>query len=392
MIIDLRDDPDAFRSAVREWIADTLPSDWAEKAGEGGEEALVEMDKWWMRQRHTEGLAIGHWPTEYGGADLSLRGQIILADEMARASAPGLGTFTVSLNHIPGTLIPFGTEEQKKRHLPKVPEGTVWCQGFSEPSAGSDLASLRTRAVRDGDDYVVNGQKIWSSMSRFAQHCLLLVRTDPDVRKHAGITYLLMDMDTPGLEVRKIRQINGEAEFSELFLTDVRIPVANRIGEENQGWAVAQATLASERGVLWFNTSERRHTVFEKYYQEALESGAAWLEDDELRRDFMVLFTELQAGRRQIRKLLRENDHGNQAPMLSSLLVKMVDTTMNQKIGELFTRIDGLDGQREDICPEFTRFVGMYEYLTSYGATISGGTNEIIRNMISERALGMPKG
>ena len=393
MIIDLKDDPAAFRQALRCWLAETVPADWSARVDHGTEADYIALQQWWMAERAQQGLAVPHWPSEYGGADLSLTGQVILADEIARVAAPRLDLFSVSLNHIPGTLIPFGTEAQKARYLPEIPRGTIWCQGFSEPGAGSDLASLRCKAERDGDHYVINGQKIWSSFSQFAKHCILLVRTDFDVVKHAGITFLIMDMDTPGLEVRPIRQLNGQAEFGELFLTDVRIPVANRVGEENGGWKVTQATLASERGVLWFDWAERRRYSIEQFYRAALASGAEWLEDDQLRREFMVLFAEHQAGRRLIRQLLRENEgHGGGAAAMTSAFVKLHDTTIRQRIADLLVRIDQLGGQQFVSVRDESVLHGMHDFLTGYAGTISGGTNEIMRNIIAERGLGLPKG
>jgi alkylation response protein AidB-like acyl-CoA dehydrogenase len=199
-------------------------------------------------------------------------------------------------------------------------------------------------------------------------------------------------MDTPGLEVRPIKQLNGQAEFGELFMTDVRIPVANRVGEENQGWKVTQATLASERGVLWFDWAERRRYSVECFYREALESGAEWLEDDQLRREFMALFAEHQAGRRLIRKLLHENDgHGGGAAMTSAF-VKLHDTAIRQRIADLLVRIDRLGGQQFVTVRDESVLHGMHDFISAYGATISGGTNEIMRNIIAERGLGLPKG
>ena len=242
--------------------------------------SYVAFQRWWMAERSKVGLATPHWPKEYGGAGLTLRHLVAIADEMARADAPQARIFTISLIHMPGTLFPHGTEEQKRRYLPGVAKGELWCQGFSEPNSGSDLASLRTRAVRDGDHYVINGQKIWSSSSMYADHCLLLTRTDPNAQKHRGITYFIMDMHAPGVEVRPIRQANGRSEFGELFLTDVRIPAENMIGAENNGWRIAQATLGSERGVIAFEGAERQRYEIEAFYRKSLETGAAWLRDD----------------------------------------------------------------------------------------------------------------
>lgn len=394
MIIDLRNDVPAFRSAIRDWIAETLPKDWADVADRGTEDENVEYQRWWFGELAKQGLSVPHWPTAYGGVDLGISGQMIVADEMARAGAPPLNVYIVTLNHLPGTLIPCGTEEQRKRYLPPASRGAVWCQGFSEPGAGSDLASLRCRAVRDGDHYVINGQKIWSSMSRFAEHCILLVRTDPDAVKHAGISFLIMDMNSPGLEVRPIEQIDGQADFSELFLTDVRIPVANLVGAENDGWRVAQATLASERGVLAFEAGERRRHLMEEYYLEASANKAEWLEDDELRRQFMTLLTDMQASRRLIRQLLRDHENGepHATTAMASARIKLFQTTLIQKLSDLVARIEGLEGHVRQSFHSQRHFVGMFDYINSFAWTISGGTNEIMRNLISERGLGLPRG
>lgn len=394
MIIDLRSDVPAFRSAIRDWIADTLPSDWAEVADRGTEDENVEYQRWWFGELAKQGLSVPHWPEIYGGVDLGISGQMLVADEMARAGAPPLNVFVVTLNHLPGTLIPCGTSEQSGRYLPAASQGVVWCQGFSEPGAGSDLASLRCRAERDGDDYVINGQKIWSSMSRYAQHCILLVRTDPDAKKHAGISFLIMDMDTPGLDVRKIEQIDGQADFSELFLTDVRIPVANLVGAENDGWRVAQATLASERGVLAFEAGERRRHMMHDYYAKAVADKADWLGDDELRRQFMTVLADMQASRRMIRDLLRDHENGepHATTAMASAQIKLFQTTLIQRIADVVARIEGLDGHLRRSFHSQRHFVGMFDYINSFAWTISGGTNEIMRNLISERGLALPRG
>jgi len=388
-ILDLIDDPQAFRLAVREWLADAKARRAALDAKEPA--SFYDSQQWWMAERRKVGLATPHWPKEYGGEGIGLKSQVIIAEEMALGRAPQLGLFVVSLNHIPATLMMWGTEEQKKKHLPGVSRGTVWCQGFSEPGAGSDLASLRTRAVRDGDHYVVNGQKIWSSMSMHATHCILLARTDPDAPKHAGISYFLMDMKAPGVEVRPIKQSNGETEFAEVFLTDVRIPVTDRVGEEGQGWKVSQATLAAERGVLSFESGERLRYEVEDFYRNALAEDAEWLRDDQLRREFMRLLGDIQACRKLFRQLLRET--GEMSPALAATVpqVKVINTTLRQNVQDFMQRIKGLDAQ---IFVESTAkgMTPVSAYITSFAGTIAGGSNEIMRNIISERVLGMPKG
>jgi len=387
VILEHKDDLNAFREAVRTWVSETAPPERSHEWQKAKGPELVAIQKWWMEERRKVGLAIPHWPVEYGGAGLGLEHQIIMEDEFARGRSPGSEMFVISLNHVPATLIPHGTEEQKRAYLPAVAEGALWCQGFSEPAAGSDLAALKTRAVRDGDHYVVNGQKIWSTNSMYASQCLLLVRTDPAAKKHQGITYLIMDMNTPGVEVRSIRKSTGGSNFGEIFLTDVRIPVANRIGEENTGWMVSQSTLSSERGVLSFNYAERDMIFLIDCYARARHEGAAWLNDPELKREFITLFSELQSLRQQIRGLLREPVDAPTWSMTPSL-VKISKTILNNRIQAFRVRAEGLSSQFADM----TWRSPMYEYLESFGMQISGGSNEIMRNLIAERGLGMPRG
>ncbi len=332
MILDKQDDLPAFRQAVRDWLAETVPAGWKARMAQASNDEFIAFQRWWMTERSKAGLAIAHWPKEYGGAGLGLAHQIVIADEMARADAPQARMFIISLIHLPGTLIPHGTEEQKRRYLAGVANGDVWCQGFSEPNSGSDLASLRCRAVRDGDHYVINGQKIWSSNSMYARYCILLTRTDPDAPKHRGISYFIMDMQSPGVEVRPIRQANGRAEFGEIFLTDVRIPAENLIGRENEGWLVAQSTLASERGVIAFEGAERQRYEVEAFYRNALAADAPWLRDDQRRREFVGLMAELQAGRRLLRQLLRENKAHNAPPSTLPSFVKLSGTALRQRL------------------------------------------------------------
>jgi alkylation response protein AidB-like acyl-CoA dehydrogenase len=391
-ILGLRDDLPAFRSAVRAWLSDAVPAGWDGEVADD-EVAFVSLQRRWMEQRRSVGLAMAHWPKAYGGADLSLLHQIILSDEFARAHAPIATLYTVAFNHVPGTLLSWGTEEQRRRHLSGIADrGTVWCQGFSEPGAGSDLAALRTRAERRGDKYIVNGQKIWSSQSMHADWCILLARTDPDAPKHAGISFFLMDMKSPGVEVRPIRQINHRSEFAEIFLTDVEIPAENLVGGEGDGWKVAQATLSSERGVLAFEYVERARYAFESFYAQALESDAAWLRDDQLRREFIGALLDLQMNRRLLRKLLGGAHTGSAGPNQLASYIKLHGSTMRQKASALMTRVGGLAGQQATLGFEDFYYPAMFTYLTAFSWTIAAGSNEIMRNIIAERILGMPKG
>jgi alkylation response protein AidB-like acyl-CoA dehydrogenase len=390
-ILDKQHDLAGFRQAVRDWLADVVPADWKGRMAKASNEEFIAFQRWWMAERSKVGLAIPHWPEDYGGAGLGLQHLIVIADEMARADAPQARMFTISLIHLPGTLFPHGTEAQKRRYLAGVAKGDVWCQGFSEPNSGSDLASLRCRAVRDGDGYVINGQKIWSSYSMYADWCILLTRTDPDAPKHRGISYFIMDMRSPGVEVRPIRQANGRSEFGEIFLTDVRIPAENMIGRENNGWRVAQATLASERGVIAFEGAERQRYDVEAFYRHALATDATWLRDDQLRREFMGFLAEIQADRRLLRQLLRENELPDASASVLPSIVKLSGTTLRQRICSFMARIAGVDGQALAMLAEEPFGSPMFDFIGSFTGTIAGGTNEIMRNIIAERGLGMPR-
>jgi alkylation response protein AidB-like acyl-CoA dehydrogenase len=390
-ILAAQHDLPAFRREIRDWLGSVVPTDWKARLARASNEEYIAFQRWWMKERSKVGLAIPHWPVEYGGAGLTLKHLIAIADEMARADAPTARMFTISLIHLPGTLFPHGTEEQKRRYLAGVANGDVWCQGFSEPNSGSDLASLRCRAVRDGDHYVINGQKIWSSYSMYADHCILLTRTDPDAQKHRGITYFIMDMRSPGVEVRPIRQANGRSEFGEIFLTNVRIPAENMIGAENNGWRVAQATLASERGVIAFEGGERQRYEVEAFYRKSLASDAAWLRDDQLRREFMTFLMEMQAGRRLLRRVLEESETPEASASVLPSLVKLSGTVLRQRICSFMTRIAGVDGQEFAMLAEEPFGSPMFEFLSAFSGTIAGGTNEIQRNIVAERGLGMPR-
>src|SRR5436190_3031771 len=258
MTVDLQE----FRVTVRDWCRDHVPKGWRAAQTGVSDEEFVTFQKAWFQELRQADYAVPHWPKEWGGG-MSAAEQMILYQELAAHDAPRLVLAFVSIHHAASTLLAAGTDEQKQRHLPAILDGEIWVQGFSEPEAGSDLASLRTSARKDGDSYVVNGQKLWASGAMHADWCLLLARTDPDAPKRRGISYFLMDMTSPGLDIRPIRQATGESHFCEMFLNDVRIPAANLIGPENAGWQVAQETLSAERGMTMLELAERLTNGFQ---------------------------------------------------------------------------------------------------------------------------------
>lgn len=380
-----------LRAEVRSWLAQNVPADWRSEMTGTRTEDFVSFQRKWMKTLVDAGYATAHWPEGWHGGGRSLDEQLVIVEEMVRAGAPRLILYFISLYHTAMTLAEWGTEEQKARHLPAILHGEIWCQGFSEPNAGSDLASLKTRAHRDGDHYVVNGQKIWSTLGQHADYCLLLVRTDATGPKQAGITFLLMDMKSPGVECRPIRQITGDEEFAEIFLTDVRIPVANRIGEENQGWRVAQTTLSSERGVTIFELAERLSWSRWRLL-EAISDGNGAVVDDQLRREAVDVFIKIEALRALVRAMMSDMMAGKDIGGAASI-VKQLYAQVLREFTELGLRAD----PAAPLLAPFTLGGGhetgnwSFDYMNSFMWTIAGGTNEIQRNIIAERVLGMPR-
>jgi len=342
-------------------------------------------------------LATPHWPKDWGGEELSLRHQVIVSEEMVRAGAPSPDLYVISLYHLPATLFAHGSVKQRQRYLKGVTEnGEIWCQGFSEPNAGSDLASLRTHAERRGDVFVVNGQKVWSSFAAHADYCLLLARTNLEApKKQAGISYFILDMKTPGVTVRRIKQMTGQSEFCELFFDSVEIPARNLIGAENEGWMIAQSTLSAERGLIIFDLAERMHDAFEREIAAVRQAAPAWWRDDEIRRTFVTHYAELQSLRLLIRRMLRELD-ANAETHASALpsLIKIKWSELLRRHTDFWLAVGGLETQV--YAPPLTgggHVTGnrMQDFMWSYSWTIAGGANEIIKTLIAERTLGLPR-
>ena len=387
---------DELRAQIGQWCAEHVPHDWRKRQTGASHEDYVRFQRWWFDELRTAGYAVPHWPLSWGGG-FDLARQAVIFEELARADAPRLSLHFVSLHHAAATFLGAGTPEQRDRYLTGILDGAVWCQGFSEPEAGSDLASLRTRAERRGDVYVVNGQKIWASGAAYAEHCLLLARTDPGAPKRRGISYLVMDMDSPGVLVRPTRQITGEEHFCEIFLTDVEIPVGNLVGAENDGWRVAQSTLTSERGTTMMELAERLAVGLGRLLREAAGAGgSSWpppTADTVIGDRLARLAREVQA----LRLLTRQAITRSSAELTKGAhasVVKLYYSELLQRLTALGMDLAGLDGQRAARRPLSSGWESgawLLDHIGSWEWTIPGGTSEIQRNIIAERALGLPR-
>jgi alkylation response protein AidB-like acyl-CoA dehydrogenase len=383
-----------FRAEVREWLAKQVPAHGAPPPP-GDWPARRAYDTAWQRKLHDAGYAGVAWPVEFGGRGLPISQQLVYLEEYSRASAPYISVNFVGLMHAGPTLIAEGSDEQRRTHLPRILRGeAVWCQGFSEPGAGSDLASLSTRAERDGDQYVVSGQKIWSTRAQVADYCELLVRTDADAPRHKGISWLILDMHQPGVEVRPMRTLDGESHFCELFLDGARIPVANRVGAENDGWRVANVTLRFERGtafaqhIITMRAHVRRLVALARARRS--EPGSGW-SSDAVRAQVGRLEASVEALWRMTQMCISEAERtGAPAPIGS--VVKLRYSELSQEIAELALRLVGapIQGRTDQDGVPTAEIVR--EYLWSLQYTIAAGTSQIQRNLIAERILGLPKG
>jgi alkylation response protein AidB-like acyl-CoA dehydrogenase len=375
--MDLRysDADEAFRAELRAWLTSTLAA-LPEPPARDDWPARVRYDTDWQRRLFDAGYAGINWPKAYGGRDASPSEQLVFHEETTRAKAPYVGVNFVGTLHAGPTLVAEGSDEQKSAHLPKILRGDeVWCQCFSEPDAGSDLAGLTTRAELDGDHYVVTGRKIWCSFGQVGEFGELLVRTDPDAPKHRGITWLILPMDLPGIEVRPIETLLGSSEFCEVFLDEVRVPVANRVGAENDGWRVTNVTLSFERG-----------TAFVSEMVDALriaEELAPSVHDVAERRELAHVVAELDAlwalTKRNVSQAGRSGVPGPGAMML-----KLGYSEARDRLGELSMRV--LERGVFDVHDELVE-----ERLRTLSLPIAAGTSQIQRNIIGERLLGLPK-
>jgi alkylation response protein AidB-like acyl-CoA dehydrogenase len=391
--VDFRDTPDEaqFRANLRGWLQEALPDDWTSRAPVVGR-WNTEESRTWSKTLYEAGYVGLTWPKEYGGGGEPHTHQGIFLEESARIGSPdhigGIG-----LGMAGPTIIAWGSDEQKSRYLAKLLSGEeVWCQGFSEPGSGSDLAGAKTTAVLDGDEWVVNGQKVWSSWAHIADWCILVVRTDPDAEKHRGLSFLLVDMHTPGVEVRPLKQITGDPEFNEIFFTDVRVPVDSMLGKPGEGWNVAMTTLLHERGTLGFALTaslERSVNRLIQLVKVPASDGTIPAEDPVIRDQVAQLWIDLQALRfTNYRSLTALQKTGVPGPEGS--VAKLHWSETNQRLTSLAQSINGLAGQLDGDGGVWDGFWA-YHQLRSRGNTIEAGTSEILRNIIAERVVGLPR-
>ena len=373
-----------FRARLREWLAAVLPGLPA-KPDPGDWPGRRAYDAGWQQALYDAGYAGLHWPADAGGRGATPTQHLIFLEETERAGAPYVGANFVGLLHAGPTIAAEGTAEQRARWLPPVLRGEeMWCQGFSEPEAGSDLASLRTRAVRDGDAYVVSGQKIWTSHAEVADWCELLVRTDAKAPKHRGISWLAMRMDSPGVTVRPLRTLAGSTEFAEMFLDEVRVPVSHRVGAENDGWRVTMITLSFERGTAFVGEVVACRRTLDALAAEARRSGR-W-DDAVLRRRLGRLNAEFRALWRLTQWNVSEAQAGGGVPGVGGSVFKLRYSHARQELYEAAAEVLGAGGDL-DLDREW-----VLDRLSSLSYTIAAGTSQIQRNIVAERILGLPKG
>ena len=401
--MDFRDTPEeaAFRQEVREFIRTQLPDELRPEHEEQREPGEILFGspamKQWTKELAARRWIAPAWPQEYGGAGLSVMEQFIFNEEMAEARAPrpgGLATLLVG-----PTLIVHGSEEQKQKYLPEILSGEVyWCQGYSEPGAGSDLAGLQTRAVRDGDDYVINGQKIWTTHAHISKWMILLARTDPSAPKHRGISYFIVDMKLPGVSVRPLMNMAASHEFNEVFFEDVRVPRENLIGEENRGWYLAQTTLSFERSGIGSAIGQRQAVEdLVRFAREAADGQSTLARNPALRLELTDRYLEASTALLLSYKIISMQAKEGVPPGHEASVAKLYSTELNQRIYRTGMKLLGLYGQLHRKQPDTARrwlpLRGRieYMYLRSVANTIEGGTSEIQRNIIATRGLGLPR-
>ena len=406
MELDYAPEDEAFRAEIRSWLHENLPKGWFEPGFEMSNDERKKFNDEWPSKLFQGGWICATWPKEYGGKGLSTMQGVVLAEEFANAKAPMRADFFGDTLVGP-TLLQWGSEEQKKKFLPEILNGKMrWCQGFSEPNSGSDLASLKTEAVLDGDEWVINGQKVWTTQGHHADYCFLLTRTDKDAPKHKGISYLLVPMKQPGVEVRGIVQPDGTAEFCEVFFTNARCPKDNVVGGVNNGWVVTNSTLAFERGMSATTGYRRFESEYKAMVRGAKENGA--INDPIIRQRLMEYYTKIQILKINGLRSLSTTLMGKKDPGMAALGAtnKMFWTEMHKAAMELALDIQGAASMLVDSAMGDGNWPGtarekrregypvssmMSAFFFSRSETIWGGTSQIQRNIVGERVLGLPK-
>jgi alkylation response protein AidB-like acyl-CoA dehydrogenase len=397
---------EAFREEIRTWLGENLPAGWGQPGFSMTAEDRRAFDAEWTEKLGAGGWICASWPTEYGGKGLSLLQQVVLTEEFARAGAPLRADFFGDTLVGP-TILQWGTDEQKRQFIPGILDGSIsWCQGFSEPDAGSDLASLKTRAELDGDEWVINGQKVWTTQAQYADYIFLLARTDPDAEKHAGISYLLVPMKQPGIEARPIAQIDGSAEFNEVFFTDARCPKDNVVGGVNNGWKVAMTTLGFERGTSATTGYRRFARELDAIIGAAKTRGRS--RDPLVRQRLARAWTDVKIMQINGFRTLTDALNGTHHTARLAACNKMFWSESHRRTMELAMDILGMDAQVLNGDPEGVEMSGgrstarrgradypvdelQASFFFSRSETIWGGTAEIQRNIVGERVLGLPK-
>jgi alkylation response protein AidB-like acyl-CoA dehydrogenase len=382
---------EAFRQDIRTWLEANVPP---QPMPSTPQEAFAHM-RTWQRKMYDAGWAGIHWPKEYGGRGATLLEQAVFHQELARLKAPPMAN-ALGLMIVGPTLMVHGTEAQKRRYIPRILSAEeIWCQGFSEPNSGSDLASLQTRAVEDGDDFLVNGQKIWTSMAHFADMCILLVRTEAQAPKHRGISYLLVDMHSPGITVKPLRQITGGAEFNEVFFDNVRVPKTHLVGKLNDGWRIAMTTLTYERGSASFGTQVQIRQALDDIIavaQKLRRNGGVLSADPVVRQKLAQAYIRAELMRlNNYRSMTRQLRGAPPGPEAS--LDKLYWSEMHKWLQDVGQEILGLHAQLSPESSYYPTTVNLQSsFLWSRAETIFSGTSEIQKNIIAERVLGLPKG
>lgn len=390
MNLDLLPEDEEFRQEARAWLFANVPSQGPPR----DLEKQREYDLAWQRSQYEGGWAGISWPREYGGRGLSLVQQLIWHEEYTKANAPNIGCCFVGINHAGPTLIECASEDQKSEHLPRILRGeVVWCQGFSEPNAGSDLASVRTKGTADGDELVINGQKIWTSYAAIADYQELVIRTGTTESRQRGLTWVICDMHSPGITVRPIRNLNGNAQFAQVFYDDVRVPLSNVVGEVDGGWKTAMATLSFERGSAFIAWQIELSRIIEELAAVAAEVPGPdgvhpAIDDDEIGRRLAVVRAEAAAllgmTYRAVSRAAREGRPGAEGSIIRLYYAELV-----QRVHRLGYDISKGAPPGATMREERTR---AYWYLDSLARTIGAGTKDIQRNIIGERVLGLPRG